>query len=928
VRDALAIACFVLTGAAGLIYQVCWIRRASLVFGSTVFALGTVLAVFFLGLALGSYLFGEVSRRSRHPLRIYAALEIGVAVLGAATLPAFDFAEELYGVVYRATQGAPGLHALLRFGLVALVILAPTVLMGGTLPLFCRHYVRRRSRIARSAGMLYALNTLGAAAGCAATGFYLLPVWGLQASVHLAVVLNLAAGGVVGALQWSRRVELATADGQGTRPAIRPALLAVVFLAGLVGLGYEVVWTRYLTLLVRNTVHTYTLTLTVFLVGIVLGGAAASALFDRRLPRGAVFATLHLLLGLGVLALLRLPPAFWAQLQAGPGVYVALLLPPAVLAGASFPMAVRLAVDDPAAAGSGVGRIAAVNTAGGIAGSLATALVALPRLGLEATTLVLTGLNVAAGLLALWTLQAGLRRTRAVLAAAGVLAWLLVPQVSGTRIPQDFLARDGELVDFREGLESNLAVVRRDRTRVLEIDGWWQGQDRTTHQIMAAHLPMLLHPEARRVLIVGVGAGQTAARFLLHPITRLDCVDIEPAVFELIRPHFQGGWMDDPRVALLPEDGRGYLMHTAARYDVIALEVGQIFRPGAASFYTIDFYRRARERLEPGGMLWQFVPLPFFSVETFRSTVRTFVEVFPASLLWYNTSELLLAGVNADRLALDASRLETALADPRIRDDLSFSHWGGPRYRLHRPEVLLGGLLAGARGLAGLGAGAPILTDDRPVLEYATTGASALDANELPLLEILRRHLEPPERLLDSPPGPERLAEIHRVRARNLDDLAASALARRAETLRATLPGAELAAILERAAARNPENRRIRRLLADALVQAGRLDEARASYERALALDPGDALAHRGLGVVHQVQGRLEEAAGRYRAALEIDPEDPEAHNNLGAALGGLGDYPGALHHFERALALRPAYADARRNLARLRAHLGGGPRR
>jgi spermidine synthase len=186
--------------------------------------------------------------------------------------------------------------------------------------------------------------------------------------------------------------------------------------------------------------------------------------------------------------------------------------------------------------------------------------------------------------------------------------WAAIPRVLSTRVPHDHLAPRAALAAVREGREANLAVVRRDQGLTLEIDRWWQGQDRPTHQIMAAHLPMLVHPTAQSALVAGVGAGQTPERFTFHGgLRRLDAVDIEPAVFDLIEGHFASGWMRDPRVRLLREDGRGYLMHGSTRYDVVSLEVGQISRPGVAAFYTLEMYRAVRGQLAPGGIVSRFV---------------------------------------------------------------------------------------------------------------------------------------------------------------------------------------------------------------------------------------------------------------------------------------------------------------------------------
>ena len=141
---------------------------------------------------------------------------------------------------------------------------------------------------------------------------------------------------------------------------------------------------------------------------------------------------------------------------------------------------------------------------GGIVGALGGGFVMLPAFGIERSALVLTGLSVLAGIIGLLRLEPGVRYGRVAIGVAGLLLWLGLPHATGTRVPQDYLARGGALLDYREGLESNLGVLREERARVLVIDRWWQGQDRKTHQIMAAHLPMLLHNHARRALVVGV----------------------------------------------------------------------------------------------------------------------------------------------------------------------------------------------------------------------------------------------------------------------------------------------------------------------------------------------------------------------------------------------------------------------------------------
>ncbi len=306
---------------------------------------------------------------------------------------------------------------------------------------------------------------------------------------------------------------------------------------------------------------------------------------------------------------------------------------------------------------------------------------------------------------------------------------------------------------------------------MLEIDLLSQGTKRPNPtQIMAAQVPALLHPGPKEVLVVGLGAGQTAGRFLVHPsVERLDCVEIEPELSSFVREHFEAEWMDDARFRLIVEDGRNYLAHTDATYDIISLEVGQVFRPALASFYTVDFYRRARRRLNQHGVLAQFVPLEMFTRDEFRSVVRTFLEVFPQSVLWYNRSELLLIGGGVDDLKLSASRFRRAVTDGALQQDLDFSYWGGSSNRMSRPDIFLAGFLAGPDGLAGLAEEGRIYRDDLPLLEYATASGRAIHLEAT--VELIGGFLEPVEAILSAPMDGEETSRIRSIQRRNLGNI-------------------------------------------------------------------------------------------------------------------------------------------------------------
>ncbi|HUG90529.1 MAG TPA: hypothetical protein VML55_06830, partial [Planctomycetaceae bacterium] len=747
-----------------MICEVSWIRKASLVFGSTTQAVSTVLAVFFGGLALGSYVFGTRSGRMANPLKVYGLLETGVGLLALASPLTFAALDAVYGWL------APGVHrsavgsALVRTALVSAAVLPATVLMGGTLPLFCRQFVSSESRVTRSVGFLYGLNTLGAAAGCAVGGLLLIRWIGVNGSLYVAGFVSLGVGVI---LLRSRLAPPAISEGHESLPEGRSAgapaaarlrlvVSALFFLCGFVALGNEVLWTRFLSLLVYGTVETYTLTLTLVLVGIVLGSFLVARCFDGVERHALAFGAVQAATGLAVLAALMLPWRWWAAWMSLPGglselgIVATVLLPAAILSGMSFPLAVRMVVDRASTVGVRVGQMAAFNTCGGIAGALVVGFVALPGFGMHTTLLLTTGLSLLTATAA-WLLleQRVSKLARGLLVLACAAIWLAIPSVTGTRLPADLLAHDRDLVAWREGVGSHIAVIRVGGRLQLEMDQLWQGGEGTFHQRLAAHVPALLHADPRHVLVIGLGTGQTASRFLMHGVERLECVDIEPELVGVLREHFPSPWMDDPRVALIVDDGRRYLAHASSTYDVISVEVGQVFRRGVAAFYTAEFYRVARSRLNSGGLICQFVPLAFFDAQEFRAVVATFRAEFPESVLWYNTSELLLIGSESGPVRLGAKRFEAIEQNASVRRDLTVAFWRIDQ-TLDRPEVFLAGYLSGPAGLASISQGARLCRDDRPFLEFAAKRrlgpptaadlASQLQ-RQIELTELIRKHL-------------------------------------------------------------------------------------------------------------------------------------------------------------------------------------------
>jgi spermidine synthase len=438
------------------------------------------------------------------------------------------------------------------------------------------------------------------------------------------------------------------------------------------------------------------------------------------------------------------------------------------------------------------------------------------------------------------------------------------------------------LIAYREGVRSHLAVVDSEFGLRLEIDQHWQGDQDSSHLLMAAHMPALLHRDPQTVLVVGLGPGRTASRFLMHDIKRLDCVEIERELLDVVRRYFDSSWMDDPRVSFIIEDGRNYLTYTDATYDLISIEVGQVFRPGAASFYSREFYLRARDRLNPGGVISQFVPLHFFDVDEFRTVTATFLSVFPDSILWYNTYELLLIGGVDHQPVLSENRLAQIEANKNLHDDLEFSYWNGPDHHLNRQPVLLASFLAGPDGLAKMVGDAEIYEDDRPFLEYSTVrqrfGQQSLDyiedfvRRQTDHADLIRGHVDPVQMVVERRLSPDEIEAVHKTRLQNIGAIGARGHLTAADFFRFRNEMDQAIEHYRAALQRLPEHAEANSFLARYYHGNGKLASAIWCYRRSLATKPDQSNIWAALGAVYELQGEHQEALRFYRRAIELEP--------------------------------------------------------
>jgi spermidine synthase len=746
------VALFFLSGVAALIYQVLWLRLLSLVFGVTIYAASTVLAAFMGGLALGSAMAGRLADRLRRPLLWFGVVELLIALTALATPLALEGVKRAYLLAQPVMPESVALVTVFRFLGSSAVLLVPTALMGATLPLVLKSSLTRLDALGSRVGLLYGTNTLGAIVGSLTAGFYLLPHIGVRASFFLAAAINVAVG--LGGLLASRRLAPAAAtasDGPPAEPVpagdasvaddapvglgLRRLVLAVFVISGFASLALEVVWFRVLVIFLRPTAYAFTVMLATVLGGIAIGSYLITPFMRRRWNWVIVLAGLEM--GIAVLAVLSFaalglsfPVIDWSLPWLGsegaryvvPLVIASLLaiFPAALLFGAAFPVGLRLYAGGASAGhpdtARRIGVFYSLNVCGAIAGSVAAGFVLLPWLGSRGSLIVVALLVLASGLalLVAWPSR-GRRAGIALGLAAFAAAAVAVPD------PFDFVLkhhRRGERQLWREeGVQTTVAIHERNMgqptpSRVMYLDGSHQANDTpggayVHHRI--GFLPVAVHPDPRRALVVGLGGGATPGAIGRFPGIDVTVVELSRGVArgsEWFR-HVNFDLLARPNVRLRVDDGRNYLLLTRNRYDIITADIIIPTHAGSSNLYSLQYYELVKRALAEDGLVLQWLAAD--SEWAYKLLVRTFLAAFPDATMWADGS-LFLAGKQPLTLRRDWFELGK-MQDPATREVLT-------SMGIDSFETLLSLYVAGPEEIRRYVGEGPILTDDRPVLEY------------------------------------------------------------------------------------------------------------------------------------------------------------------------------------------------------------------
>jgi spermidine synthase len=662
------------SGCAALIYEIVWFQLLQLVIGSTAVSLAVLLGAYMGGLCLGSLALSRLLSNRAHPLRVYAVLELGIGVLGLMLLFALPAVQSVY--VANVGHGLAGI--LLRGVVSAVCLLPPTLLMGATLPAMAR-WTQSHPQGVSWLGFFYGGNLAGAVFGCLLAGFYLLRVYDLATATYAAAAINVAVAllgfGLAAFARWSPPATLTKEQTPPRAPGYFWAYLAVG-LSGLTALGAEVVWTRLLSLILGGTVYAFSIILAVFLVGLGIGSAlgsyASRSLASPRLALGlcqllltAAMAWTAYMLACS-LPFWPIDPGLaynpWLTFQLDLARCLWAVLPPTILWGASFPLALAAAASAGRDPGRLVGGIYAANTVGAIIGAIGFSLIAIPCLGTQDAQRLLIGFAVLSALVMLVPLfrasRAGMAASpRSLLSRAvglglalGCAAWLIreIPPLPGLLVAYGRnLATWTDLPNLLyvgEGMNSSVAVTEfTNGARNFHVSGKVEASTEPQDmrlQRMLGNLPALLHPAPRSVLIVGCGAGVTAGTFVLYPgVQRIVICEIEPLIPQVVATYFakeNNHVLTDPRLEIVYDDGRHFLLTTREKFDIITSDPIHPWVKGSAALYTQEYFELCKQHLNPGGFVTQWVPLYESTFAAVQSELRTFFEAFPDGTVWSN----------------------------------------------------------------------------------------------------------------------------------------------------------------------------------------------------------------------------------------------------------------------------------------------------
>jgi len=907
---------FLLSGAAGLVYEVTWTRAFGVVFGNTIFAVSTVLTAFMLGMAAGSRLFGSIADRSLRSLRLFALLEVGIGLYAFAFASILTTVDLFYSWFYQSFHPSFYPLSLVRFVTSIIILLIPTALMGGTLPVLSKLWANSQKEpgtseagIGKSTGFLYSINTFGAVAGSFLSGYVLIRMWGVSNTVYLAASANILIGVFSFILsiftdkpleekhrhkrsvRKSKPAKRSHAEGEEIAEQAgrkRKIVLAAVLVAGFCALALEVLWTRVLLFVLGTSVYAFACMLTCFILGLALGSFICSRIFLARI-KNAIFALgiVELLVGLSVLVSIlllgmlwyidhvltekMLAGTFWKEVAAHFIDASIVLLVPTVFMGMVFPIAVKVCAGSWKAAGKRIGEVYACNTMGCVIGSFAAGFVMVPLLGLRDSFLVVVAIQL---LLAVAVLFLSEKR-RLILCAGAAAVSISAIIVSALWIPRDVFLQTmntyhypSKIIYIKDGVTGTVTVHDMpDGDRLIVVDGvdvaGMNFMLRTTQKLQG-YVPLVMHKDPQKVLQIGYGSGETSGIGLAFGVEDYRIVDVCPGVFEAGKffDDINRSSYKDPRLKKIIMDGKNFVKLTDDVWMANNCVNKHAVLVGSKSPMRIDF-QRARKVVE-------------------REDIGSD-----------------LAGIN-----------------------------------IHSVYDFLDCFIVDEGGLRRIGSTAPLNTDDRPRLEF---GAAIKREEEGCLINTMewfsREHCSVLPYLVNLGGTAEELQQVkltfeqyYRGTGHALKGLLGILqgdpqimntefeMAQKANPMERDVQSCldelnlEIKA-LEEAVERTPMKPILRSRLAKRYLLLSNYKAAGEQYQRFVELEPENAQGWNNLGICYNRLEQPEKAIKAFEKAVVHNDKQMSAYFNLGLLYGKTGNFTEAAENFEKALLLSPRNA-------------------
>lgn len=758
---------FVVSGMAGLIYQIVWFKYLGLFLGNTTYAQMTVLATFLGGLALGNFLFGKKADAVKNPVRVYSILELatGLYCFSYTTLNSF------LGNSFLSISSNLNLETQLfifnglRFLAGAILLLIPTTLMGGTLPVLSKFFVEKISESRKEVAVLYFLNSFGAVAGVFFAGFILIKDFGLEITNYSTAAINVFAGLAAFVLSFSVTGfpvgEIVTDafpseknPGENISPKI---IIAAAGVSGMAALLYEMVWTRLLINFFGSSTYAFSIMLLSFIGGITIGILIVSSNFLNRFNRVKLLSFCQAAIAFSTMAVLafyeKLPYYLWrfsALLNKGSETFwiflsveffacFALILLPTMFMGMSLPLAAEIVSRSNKKIGASVGRIFSVNTLGTVGGVIITGLIFLPFFGIKSSFEIGIALNLFAALILILffrSFQTWLKLALSIIIVFGFAIYVYaspewnkhvvmsgVFKSFGVEPPKsfhDFLNRfsNEDIIFYKEGATANVAVaqLKSDHSKKrLIING---KPDASTYidmptQVLLAQIPMLLHPNPRKVFVVGFGSGTTIGSVLTHPVEKVVCAEISGEVIEAAKYFGKENYncVADPRLRLVNEDALTLLKLSKEKYDVIISEPSNPWIAGIGNLFSKEYFRNCSDKLSDDGIMVQWFHLYEADDDVVRLVLNTFSSVFPYCQLWNSVANDIILIGSKKEITLNIELLKNKFDSPRISADLD-------RIGIYNPFTFLSCQSYSPAGFSQLVARQPINSEVKPLLEF------------------------------------------------------------------------------------------------------------------------------------------------------------------------------------------------------------------